>query len=287
MSNSNKKQYSDLPLVPESVLKKRHDLEQLAKKRKALQEVEGSAGGKKKQQSKGKSKAFYVIKPESLLARARCRRNHEIRFRRVGQKGMQKRASNRPVLSTKTTEENNCEDAVVMKYQSNSVGTSLVLAIRIRDGGAETPHSIQSTLGRLKLKNIHDGVFVNYDNTTRKLLHLVEDYVIYGPPTSAVIRDLLERRGYAKIKNERVPLSDNTVVEQALGEECGILCVEDMVQELAQGKGSHVDKILNFLYPFKLADSKSHFERRTLKLKNGKEYGDRGDEINDYIKLVL
>lgn len=39
-----------------------------------------------------KKKAFYVGKPESILAQARCRRNNEIRYESVKKKGMQKRA---------------------------------------------------------------------------------------------------------------------------------------------------------------------------------------------------
>jgi hypothetical protein len=44
---------------------------------------------------------------------------------------------------------------------------------------------------------------------------------------------------------------------------------------------------IKFLWPFKLVDTKTRFERGTLKLKDGKDYGDRGEAINDYIMEVL
>jgi large subunit ribosomal protein L7e len=278
------KQSSELPLVPESVLKKRHDLDDLARKRAALEALEIARTGKKHNKKKT---AVYVIKPETILSQSRSRRNQEIRYKRVKKKGMQKRASNHKVTAVKEVEvDDNAEAAVqVITYQSNSVGASMVFAVRIRDSVGIAPQ-VKQALGRLGLKQIHDGVFVKYDEKNRKLLHLVEPWVVYGPPSVAAVQDLIERRGFAKIDGERVPLSDNTVIENALGEEHSILCVEDLVHELCSA-GEAFETASKFLWPFQLADSKTNFERRTLKLKDGKEYGDRGEAIHDYIKQVL
>ena len=70
-----------------------------------------------------------------------------------------------------------------------------------------------------------------------------------------------------------------------MGED-GILCVEDLVHEL-YSVGDLFGKVNAFLWPFRLADSKNYFERRTLKLKDGKDYGDRGEAINDYLQTTL
>lgn len=295
-----KKSGSDLPLVPESVLKKRHDLDDLARKRAALEEIEAARVGKQHK----KKTAVYVIKPETILAQSRSRRNNEIRYKRVHKKGMQKRAVNHKRMAVKEVvddDDDNDNDnnettttatTTVITYQSNSVGAPMVFAVRIRDAVA-VPAPVRTALGRLRLKKIHDGVFIKYDANHRKLLHLVEPWVVYGPPTMAVVRDLIERRGFCKISNnsstgqkERVPLSDNTVIEAALGAEHNLLCVEDLVRELCTA-GDAFDVAAKFLWPFQLADSKTNFERRTLKLKDGKEYGDRGEAIHDYIKQVL
>lgn len=272
MTNTKSKK-SGLMLVPESILKKRHDLDDLARKRAASEQPVKKA-------SDGKS--FYVRKPETFLARGRARRNNATRYRRVAKKGMQKRASNKKEEASKTIEEDG--DALTVKYQSNSVGAPLVFVVRIRDDlGA--PRVVKTVLEQMRLKKEHEGVFLRYDEATRKKLHLVENFVVYGRPSKDVIKDLIERQGHGCVDNERIPLSDNTVVEQHLGKH-NIICVEDMVHEISS-VGESFDTVNQFLWPFCLMDSKTEFERRTLKIHDGKDYGDKGDAINDYLKDVL
>lgn len=284
---SNRKS-SELMLIPESVLKKRHDLDDLKRKRAANEALLPKA--KKRSDGKGKTQ-FYVKKPETFLARGRSRLNHSRRFKRVQEKGMQKRASNKKEMKVKTLYEGGDDDdeeeeTTTVSYQSNSVGAKLVLVIRIRDD-VGTPQRIKSLLSnKLKLPVLHQARLIKYTPKMQRILHTVEPFVLYGPPTQAVIADLLERRGHGKIDDERVPLSDNTIVERALGESHGLLCVEDLVHELYT-VGEAFDAITDFLWNFPLADSKTEFERRTLKFKDGKDYGDKGDEINDYIRQVL
>lgn len=271
------KSKSDLPLVPESVLRKRHDLDDLARKRAAA-----AIPSKKERKLHGK-KAFYVKKPETFIARAKSRRCHEIRYKRVLKKGMQKRASNKPTKAIKEIVDDEGEVTEV-EYQSNSVGANLVFVIRIRDHLGEPP-IVQRTLSSLRLRHIHEGVFVNYNDSMRKMLHLVEPWVVYGKPSKAVVNDLITRRGFGKVDGKRVPLSDNVTIEKELGDK-NIICVEDLVHEI-YNVGDSFKAATSFLWPFRLTDSKTEFERRVLKLKDGKDYGDKGDAINEYIKQVL
>lgn len=281
--------YIGLPLVPETVLKRAHDVDELNRKRAAKLELSGNnINAKNKRKQKG---AVYVIKPETLLARARCRRNETVRFRRVAHKGMQKRASNQKQMATKEvaavldgSENTATASTNTVTYQSNSVGASLVFCVRIRNNIA-VPKQVLHALRRMHLTNVHEGVFVRYSDANRKLLHLVEPWVIYGPPSSKSVQDLIERRGHARIDGERVPLSDNTVIEKALGEH-DMLCVEDLVHALTH-PGDEFESVVKFLWPFRLADSKTHFERNTLHLKDGKDYGDIGEQIEEYIRKVL
>jgi len=336
------KQHEHLPLVPQAILKKRHSLDEAAREQKvsarALRQGKNrksstKGGAKNKNDAESRpTRRLYVKKPETIVARARMRRNHEKRYRRVLAKGMQTRASNKPQFATKeiphdddddhnddaamVDEEmpnNNSKKAVtVIKYQTNSVGASMVFVIRIRDH-IGCPPDVKKLLHSLRLRDLHDGVFVRYDDQHRKLLHLVEPWVVYGPPSRAAVVDLIERRGYGRkveVNNKqkekddseskkslkkgnppprRVPLSDNVVIEQALGECCNILCKEDLVEELCQSQPSkHFEHVAQFLWPFRLTDSKTPIERRVLKIKDGKdEYGDRGEAITEYIQNVL
>lgn len=51
-------------------------------------------------------------------------------------------------------------------------------------------------------------------------------------PNLKSVRELIYKRGYGKVDKQRIPLSNNAVIEQALGK-FDILCVEDLVHEIA------------------------------------------------------
>lgn len=259
---------NSLLLVPEPLLKRRHDLEDLKRKRQAAAKptahTRASASGKK---------SIYVKKPETFLQQARSRLHNHRRFKRVLRKGMQTRASDDKQVDPETG------------AQLNSVGASIVFCVRIRDH-VGAPKTVRRVLSTLRLRNLHEGVFLRYDDAMRRRLHLIEPYVVYGPPTPAVVEDLILRRGYGKVDGQRVALSDNNVIEDNLGEAYNILSVQDLVHELCN-VGEAFGHVSKFLWPFRLSDHKTHFERSTLKVKDGKDYGDKGDAINEYIQEVL
>jgi large subunit ribosomal protein L7e len=273
------KEYKDLALVPESVLRKRHDLDDLRRKKAALDE----------QNNKGqpKKKGTYVVKPETFLAKAKNRQNERARYLRVKKKGMMKRASNKPIQKSREIRVGDEEDEVeTIPYQSNSVGASMVFAIRIREDAGKVPKEVYNVLARLRLKSASTGVFLKYDPVTRKYLHLVEPWVVYGKPSEGIVKDLLERKSFGNVRGEKTPLSDNTILERELGNEHGILCMEDMVHELNTA-GDSFNAVSKFLWPFPLSSIHSKFEKEKLALKQGKDYGDKGEAIDDYIKMML
>lgn len=311
MSESSIKKYSHLPLVPETILKKRHDLDALVRKRAAadeeqlqLQQQNQQLYQKQRRLPGGNNKkAVYVVKPETFISRAISRRNHGIRYQRVLRKGMQKRASNKPqfimkeiidpnVNETEKKEEEEGEQqqqqqVIHIRQQSNSVGTKhCVFVIRVRDD-VGLPRKIKKILKDMRLKKQYDGIFVHYNDVMRRKLHCIEPWIIYGTPSKAVVADLIKRRGFGTINdNERVPLSDNIVVEKALGEKHNMICVEDIIHEIFH-VGPSFDAASKFLWPFHLTDPKSRLERKTLRIKDGKEYGDQGEGIDGYINQVL
>ncbi|CAB9529771.1 60S ribosomal protein L7 [Seminavis robusta] len=283
------KKYKDLPLVPETVLKKRHDLDELRRKKAAAQlEKDQTAPGIKAKKNIPKAKKPTAL--ETLVSQGKSRRNGQKRYSRVLKKGMQTRASNKKTESTKEVELDNdeAEEETVTKtirYQSNSVGAPMVFVIRVRDHHSASS-MVKRILSRLRLRHINEGVFVRYDESHKKMLHLVEPWVIYGPPVKGVVEDLIERRGFGKIDGKRVALSDNTIIENALGDDHGVICSEDLVHEIFEA-GDSFFPVTKFLWPFRLSHKTTHFERDTLKFKQGKNFGDQGEEINDIIRQML
>lgn len=87
---------------------------------------------------------------------------------------------------------------------------------------------------------------------------------------------------------KRVPLSDNILVEKALGEDTdgSVICIDDMVHEL-HTVGEQFKKVNAFLWAFHLSAPKSQFQKQKLNFKDGGDYGDRGEEIDDIIRQML
>lgn len=293
-----KDEHKDLPLVPESVLKKRHDLDDI-RRRRAAQEEDNNKKSSNKQRG-----GSYVKKPATFLAKAKQRRNEQIRYRRVKKKGMQKRASKKTEIKTKEialnaedkdsdddvdSDDDAAEDATnmhVIQYKANSVGSPYVFVIRIREDAGQPPRNVLNILLQLRLKEANTGIFLRYTELTKRHLHLVEPWVVYGKPSDGLVGDLMGRKSFGTVKGEKVPLSDNTIIENALGNDHGLICMEDLVHELING-GKSFDVVAKFLTPFPLSATRSRFEKNLLQLKQGKDYGDRGEEIDEFIKQML
>ena len=319
---------TDLQLVPETLLKKKHDLDTLQAQR-AASSLSRSISRKRITNTKNKVK---IVKPETILIQSRQRKKSAIRYNRVSKKGMQKRASDKSITKVKVwdsvkdvevdekdlpqkkskKEEDGDEDMDdsdeeeedettnkyhKISYKSNSIGATTIFAILLRPTIHTTPKPVKKTLSSLRLRRINEGVFLPYNTTTRKMLHLVEPYVLYGVPSLETISDLVRRRGFVKVDGKRIPLNDNNVIERELGTKFGLICVEDLVQVLGGGQdgneGSNgeeedvFNQVSKFLWPFRLTSRKSKFEKKMLDLKDGKLYGDQGEAMNGYIREML
>jgi large subunit ribosomal protein L7e len=310
----------ELQLVPEAILKRKHDMDDMRAHR-AAQQIINPRGNRKIFSQK--TKVIKIHKPETILAMARSKRNHSIRYNRVLRKGMQKRASKSKLEKTKivvpdgvTNAEEEEELQREVSFVSNSVGAKMVFVVRIREPNG-MPKKVKKILNGMKLKSSNEvcccfmfiigdrscklwirasnirylsfqGIFLRYDETTKKQLHLVEPWVTYGVPSKVVINDLLRRRGHGKLDGKRIPLSDNTIVEQALGEssEGSVICIDDMVHEL-YSVGDQFKIVNNFLWAFQLSSVRSKFRREKLNFKDGGDYGDRGEEMDDLIRQML
>lgn len=134
----------------------------------------------------------------------------------------------------------------------------------------------------LRLLQINNGVFVKLTNATQQMLQLIEPYVAYGEPNLKTIRELVYKRGYAKINRQRIPITDNAIIEEHLGK-FGIISVEDLVHEIATA-GPNFKAANQFLWPFQLSSPNGGFQKR--KFLHFIEGGDAGDRESDINRLV-
>ncbi|XP_021495885.1 ribosomal protein uL30-like [Meriones unguiculatus] len=143
---------------------------------------------------------------------------------------------------------------------------------------------VQKTLAKLRLKKLFSGVFVSVTPQSVKMLRIVEPYVTWGFPNLKSVRELILKRGQAKIKEKTVPLTDNTVIEEHLGK-FGVICLEDLIHEIAF-PGKHFQEISSFLCPFHLSVARHATKNRVGFLKEMGSPGYRGERINQLIRQL-
>jgi large subunit ribosomal protein L7e len=145
---------------------------------------------------------------------------------------------------------------------------------------------VRKILQLLRLRQIHNGVFVRVNAATEKMLRLVEPFIAYGYPNLKSVRALVYKRGFGKVTGQRIPLSSNEVVQAGLGK-FGIQCVEDVIHEIYTS-GAHFKEVSNFLWPFKLQSPRGGFIGKKLNhFIEGGACGQQGEKINNLIKKVI
>merc|ERR1719258_526632 len=116
----------------------------------------------------------------------------------------------------------------------------------------------RKVLQLLRLKQIHNGVFLKVNKPILQMLKNVQPYVTYGFPTLKTVRELVYKRGFGKVNKQRIPLSDNEIISASLGESCGIHGIEDLIHEIYT-VGPHFKQANNFLWPFKLSSPRGGY----------------------------
>lgn len=117
----------------------------------------------------------------------------------------------------------------------------------------------------LRLLQINNGVFVKVTKATSEMLLRVEPYITYGEVSLSVARQLLYKRGYGKVNKQRVALTDNSIIEGALGK-FGILSIEDLLHEIVSA-GPHFKEAAKYVsraHRSILTDSDDFFEKIQL-----------------------
>ena len=135
---------------------------------------------------------------------------------------------------------------------------------------------------KLIIPNSNNGIFVKHTKATSEMLKIVEPYIAYGYPSLKTVRELIYKRGYGKINKQRIPLTDNQLIEDHLSK-FGIVCMEDLIHEIFT-VGSNFKQASNFLWPFKLSNPTGGF--RTRKFKHYVEGGDLGNREERINQLV-
>ncbi|KAK6454105.1 60S large subunit ribosomal protein [Scheffersomyces xylosifermentans] len=240
--------------------------------------------------------SFRTLKPETLVKKSKAQQ--KTAEERAAAKVVRKAANQekRKVIFERAAayqkEYTDAERSVIKaKRDAKAAGSyyvdaqpKLVFIIRIK-GIMKIPPKPRKVLQLLRLTQINAGVFVRLTKATQELIKLAEPYIAYGYPSLSTIRHLVYKRGYGKVNKQRIPLSDNAVVEANLGK-FNILSVEDLIHEIYT-VGPNFKQVNNFLWPFKLSNPNGGFRTRKFQhFIQGGDTGNREEFINALVKQM-
>lgn len=237
-----------LPGVPETLLKKR----------KTIEKIQADRAAAKLQHKKALKEKRKVIfkRAEKYVKEYRGLERDEIRYKRIAKS----------------------KDNFYVPSEAK-----LAFVIRIRGINQVSP-KVKKALQLLRLRQIHNGVFVKLNKSTLNMLRLVEPYIAWGYPNLKSVRELLLKRGYAKVNHQRIPITDNQIIEDSLGK-LDIICIEDLIHEIFT-VGPNFKKANNFLWPIKLSAPLGGMRKKTIHFVEGGDHGNREDFINNFIRKM-
>merc|ERR1719213_1233941 len=181
---------------------------------------------------------------------------------------------------------------VMLRRQAKAAGNffvepeaKLFFVTRIR-GIIKLSPKARKVLQLLRLRQLHNGVFLKVNKPILNMLKMVQPYVTYGYPTLKTVRELVYKRGFGKVNKQRIPLSDNEIISKALGE-FGIHGMEDIIHELYT-VGPHFKQVSNFLWPFKLSAPRGGWvlKRHGYCEPKGGDWGNREELVNELISRM-
>ena len=60
-------------------------------------------------------------------------------------------------------------------------------------------------------------MFVKLNKATISMLRIADPYIVWGYPNLKSIRELIYKRGFVRVHDRRMPISDNSIIEKKLG----------------------------------------------------------------------
>jgi len=234
--------------------------------------------------------------PETLLKRRKIRA--ALRASTLKSKvNAQKSAKEKRAKIFKRAEEyvneyrKNRKTELALKREAAKAGNFYVpdepkLAFVVRIKGINKIHPRpRKVLQLLRLRQINNGVFIKLNKATTQMLRIADPYIAWGYPSQKSIRELIYKRGFVKENGQRIPLTDNDIVERHLGKK-DVICVEDMIHQI-WNVGPHFKKVTNFLWPFKLSNPTGGFNKKANHFVEGGDYGNREDQINKLLERMI
>uniref|UniRef100_UPI00358E4565 large ribosomal subunit protein uL30 n=1 Tax=Myxine glutinosa TaxID=7769 RepID=UPI00358E4565 len=274
--------------------KSKEKLTKVAKPKKIAKAKKATLSGKKKTKEATLKKKLPKV-PESLQKRRNAyQKARERRLREKLQIEKQRRAKqmvmrHRAQRYMKEYQQKERSE-VRMSRMARRVGNfyvpaepRLAFVIRIRGINQVAPKP-RKVLQLMRLRQIFNGVFVRLNKASINMLRIAEPFIAWGYPNLKSVRELIYKRGYGKIRKQRIALTENMLVERCLGR-YGIICMEDLIHEIFT-TGKTFKAANNFLWPFKLSAPHGGMRKKTNHFVEGGDAGNRENLINRLIRQM-
>lgn len=203
-----------------------------------------------------KTLAEVKEKREEILAQQRLKRSNKPKAGQIFKKAAAFVKDYRQKFASQTRLSR--EDKKMRKSGPPDVEGRLILAIRHK-AGKSIDAKTRKILHVMRLYEIHSAAFVKASSATAKMLQLASPSIVFGEPSLKTVRDLIQKRGFARVDKKRVPLTDNQLIEDKLGSK-GMVCLEDLIQEI-HTVGPNFKAANELLQPFKLNPPATRIKR--------------------------
>jgi len=163
----------------------------------------------------------------------------------------------------------------------------VLFVIRVRGIMGVSPKA-RKILQLLRLRQVHNGVFIKLNKATQNMLFMIEPFITYGEANLKSVRELIYKRGFGKVAKQRIPLTDNSIIANTLGKVTNnrVICVEDLIHEIVT-VGPNFKECNNFLWPFKLSSPLGGYTKhKKTHFSEGGDHGNREELINELIRKM-
>ncbi|PPD71888.1 hypothetical protein GOBAR_DD31206 [Gossypium barbadense] len=237
-----------------------------------------------------------AVIPESLLKKNKRNEEWELAKKQELEAAKKKKVENRKLIFNRAKQyakeyEAQEKELIRLKREAKLKGgfyvdpeAKLLFIVRIRGINAMHPRT-RKILQLLRLRQVAYRIFfLNHEayGLRESISQPFPVCKIY--PNLKSVKELIYKRGFGKLNKQRVALTDNAIVEQALGK-YGIICVEDLIHEIMT-VGPHFKEANNFLWPFKLKAPLGGLKKKRNHYVEGGDAGNRENYINELIRRM-
>lgn len=87
----------------------------------------------------------------------------------------------------------------------------MLIVIRIR-GVKDISKQQKIILNKLGLREVNTAVFCKVTKVLLSMLKAVENYITWGEPSKKIVSELIYKKAYGKVNNERVHIKSNEII---------------------------------------------------------------------------